>query len=546
MKIIKNILIAIIIFSILPLNVFASQINSYDNLDAKKLLEFQYNPKKLGKHWRRNKKHIFDYIKAVKKRDWRKVIESQTEFDAYGYEILPRRIFPAVLGAFSDSDLKGLFEQDRGFMLFRSIYDTDTDTDDAMDSDYYQDYVHYFHYNKLDDPTSWFFRHSFYRSLLSSMGAYCGNDNQYDAKSTYNYSDSVKELEDIKDLKPDTNWKMDIAKRYSIMRFYRIYKEVNPDYTEIKFFDRDFKLTPVTIGGYRSGFNPKKQKYLNFYCNAIYTSDEYLGAKKKIKANIYDYKDKLIASLKPSISYVGDYLASYTFTLDDKSIQNIKELQEGKYKIEIDFSILNNKKIINKSNETSYFEINHNKEEGSYTSMPTYLLDLPTYLSYNYMADRYSSFFNVMDDNSIKTLIDFFKERDKEITYFNIDMVYEDHGMLPTKLVNKYFGQQLFSDPYSYDHNWDTIYKNRARYMNQIYDQFLNTKIQLMTDSVLFDKRKKDWNLQFYPYIYDKQYNRYRYYQYEDIRGDKLFVMSLGVDYQRYNKFFPKYKEYDN
>jgi len=120
------------------------------------------------------------------------------------------------------------------------------------------------------------------------------------------------------------NFLKDLRKRLSINRIYKLYisnykkyKELHNDNKYLYYKNEkvpapwranNFFVTPIVIGGYKKGFNPKTDKYLNIFCNANFTYDDAISSPPDIKAYIYSKSGKLVDTLKPSYQYKSNYL----------------------------------------------------------------------------------------------------------------------------------------------------------------------------------------------------------------------------------------------
>ena len=178
-------------------------------------------------------------------------------------------------------------------------------------------------------------------------------DCNMDHKIGYSIASRMKFINDNAIL--PKNFLKGLRKRLSINRIYRLYvsnykkyKKLHNDNKYLYYKNEkvpapwradNFFVTPIVIGGYKKGFNPKTDKYLNIFCNANFTYDDAITSPPDIKAYIYDKSGKLVDTLKPSYQYKSDYLGSFIFTVNNTA----KYLKNGKYKVTVKMKAKNGK-----------------------------------------------------------------------------------------------------------------------------------------------------------------------------------------------------------
>ena len=209
-------------------------------------------------------------------------------------------------------------------------------------------------------------------------------DSNMEDKIGYSIASRMKFINDNAIL--PKNFLKDLRKRLSINRMYKLYirnyekyKELHNDNKYLYYKNEkvpapwradNFFVTPIVIGGYKKGFNPKTDKYLNIFCNANFTYDEAISSPPDIKAYIYDTSGKLCDTLKPSYQYKSNYLGSFIFTVSNTA----KYLKNGKYKVIIKMKAKNgeNKLYAEKS---ATFTVTDKNVYGSYKRVPIYPAD---------------------------------------------------------------------------------------------------------------------------------------------------------------------------
>jgi len=179
------------------------------------------------------------------------------------------------------------------------------------------------------------------------------------------------------------NFLKDLRKRLSINRIYSLYisnykkyKELHNDNKYLYYKNEkvpapwradNFFVTPIVIGGYKKGFNPKTDKYLNIFCNANFTYNDAITSPPDIKAYIYDKSGKLCDTLKPSYQYKSNYLGSFIFTIKNTA----KYLENGKYKVVVKMKAKNgNNKLY--AEKSAKFLVTSKNVYGSYNRIPIY------------------------------------------------------------------------------------------------------------------------------------------------------------------------------
>ena len=179
------------------------------------------------------------------------------------------------------------------------------------------------------------------------------------------------------------NFLKNLRKRLSINRLYRPYisnyekhKKLHNDNKYLYYKNEkvpapwradNFFVTPIVIGGYKKGFNPKTDKYLNIFCNANFTYDDAITSPPDIKAYIYDTSGKLWDTLKPSYQYKSDYLGSFIFTVNNTA----KYLKNGKYKVTVKMKAKNGKDRLY-AEKSEAFTVTNRNVYGSYRRVPIY------------------------------------------------------------------------------------------------------------------------------------------------------------------------------
>ena len=206
-------------------------------------------------------------------------------------------------------------------------------------------------------------------------------DCNMDHKIGYSIASRIKFINDNAILPKD--FLKGLRKRLSINRIYKLYisnykkyKELHNDNKYLYYKNEkvpapwrtnNFFVTPIVIGGYKKGFNPKTDKYLNIFCNANFTYDGAINSPPDIKAYIYDTSGKLCDTLKPSYQYKSDYLGSFIFTVNNTA----KYLKSGKYKVIVKMTAKNGKDKLY-AEKSGTFTVTDKNVYGSYRRVPIY------------------------------------------------------------------------------------------------------------------------------------------------------------------------------
>ena len=209
-------------------------------------------------------------------------------------------------------------------------------------------------------------------------------DCNMDDKIGYSIASRMKFINDNAIL--PKNFLKGLRKRLSINRIYKLYvsnykkyKKLHNDNKYLYYKNEkvpapwradNFFVTPIVIGGYKKGFNPKTDKYLNIFCNANFTYDDAITSPPDIKAYIYDKSGKLVDTLKPSYQYKSDYLGSFIFTVNNTA----KYLKNGKYKVTVKMKAKNGKNRLY-AEKSGAFTVTDKNVYGSYRRVPIYPAD---------------------------------------------------------------------------------------------------------------------------------------------------------------------------
>ena len=301
------------------------------------------------------------------------------------------------------------------------------------------------------------------------------------------------------------NFLKGLRKRLSINRIYRLYisnykkyKKLHNDNKYLYYKNEkvpapwradNFFVTPIVIGGYKKGFNPKTDKYLNIFCNANFTYDDAITSPPDIKAYIYDTSGKLCDTLKPSYQYKSDYLGSFIFTVNNTA----KYLKNGKYKIIVKMKAKNEKDRLY-AEKSEAFTVTDKNVYGSYKRVPIY----PA---------------NGSDSRAMKTLgARHFKDIENTT---NIRLAYNIYKFIKT---SKYINvKERVFDKYL------SVYDNSKL----LYDSFCRTEC-------------------LYRFSYDLTKFRYYYILRQDFGNYNLslnsFMYSLGIPPQEVTKYYSHYK----
>lgn len=224
------------------------------------------------------------------------------------------------------------------------------------------------------------------------------------------YYDNDKKIEYInKNAKLAPNYFEDLRKRSSVKRVYEAFIKANPDFPKASWYEPNFTLTPVVVGGYSDGFNPKTTPFLNIFCNANFTYDEAIVSPPAIKAYVYNSKNKLCDILLPSYSFRSNNLGSFIFTIKN----NKKYLKPGKFRIKVTMTANNFDKNLYAKSE-NFLNVTYKKNKGKYRRMPILPLAQSEYYSYFLKNNKISKFF-VSDEKVVKKIVKIVKNREKKM-----------------------------------------------------------------------------------------------------------------------------------
>lgn len=301
------------------------------------------------------------------------------------------------------------------------------------------------------------------------------------------------------------NFLKDLRKRLSINRLYRLYvsnyekyKKLHNDNKYLNYKNEkvpapwradNFFVTPIVIGGYKKGFNPKTDKYLNIFCNANFTYNDAIDSPPDIKAYIYDKSGKLVDTLKPSYQYKSDYLGSFIFTVNNTA----KYLKNGKYKVTVKMKAKNGKdKLYAEKSEA--FTVTDKNVYGSYRRVPIY----PA---------------NGSDSRAIKTVGNKYFKNIENTT--NVRLAYNIYKFIVTS--------KDIDDKYIKYDKYRSVYDNSKL----LYDSFCRTECLCR-------------------FSYDLTKFRYYYILRQDFGNYNLslnsFMYSLGIPPQEVTKYYSHYK----
>jgi len=330
---------------------------------------------------------------------------------------------------------------------------------------------------------------------------------EYDCKMDYEIGNSIQsQIKFIKDnaILPK-NYLTGLRKRLSANRFYKLYisnyekyekQNNNSKYLYNKneivpapWRADNFFVTPIVIGGYKKGFNPKTDKYLNIFCNANFTYDDAITSPPDIKAYIYDKSGKLVDTLKPSYQYKSDYLGSFIFTVNNTD----KYLKNGKYKVTVKMKAKNGKDKLY-AEKSAAFTVTDKNVYGSYRRVPIY----PA---------------NGSDSRAIKTVGNKYFKNIENTT--NVRLAYNIYKFIVT---SKYIDDKYIK----YD-KYRSVYDNSKL----LYDSFCRTECLCR-------------------FSYDLTKFRYYYILRHDFVNYNLslnsFMYSLGIPPQKITKYYSHYK----
>ena len=304
------------------------------------------------------------------------------------------------------------------------------------------------------------------------------------------------------------NFLKGLRKRLSINRLYRLYisnykkyKELHNDNKYLYYKNEkvpapwradNFFVTPIVIGGYKKGFNPKTDKYLNIFCNANFTYNDAIDSPPDIKAYIYDTSGKLCDTLKPSYQYKSNYLGSFIFTVNNTA----KYLKNGKYKVIVKMRAKNGKDKLY-AEKSATFTVTDKNVYGSYRRVPIYPANGSDSRAYKIVGAKY--FKNIENTT-------------------NTRLAYNIYKFLKT------------SKPVNVKEH--EFYKYRSVYDNSklLYDSFCKTECLCRFSYELNENCRYYWLL--------KQYFEYYYNIFLD-----NFLYSLGVPPQEAIKYYEHYRD---
>ena len=330
---------------------------------------------------------------------------------------------------------------------------------------------------------------------------------EYDCEIDYEIGSSVQSR--INFIKKNAilpkNYLINLRKRLSVNRFYKLYisnyeKYKNQNNNSKYLYNKNeivpapwradnFFVTPIVIGGYKKGFNPKTDKYLNIFCNANFTYDDAISSPPDIKAYIYDKSGKLVDTLKPSYQYKSNYLGSFIFTVNNTA----KYLKNGKYKVTVKMKAKNGKdKLYAEKSET--FTVTDKNVYGSYRRVPIY----PA---------------NGSDSRAIKTVGNKYFKNIENTT--NVRLAYNIYKFIVTS--------KDIDDKYIKYDKYRSVYDNSKL----LYDSFCRTECLCR-------------------FSYDLTKFRYYYILRHDFVNYNLslnsFMYSLGIPPQEVTKYYSHYK----
>ena len=242
------------------------------------------------------------------------------------------------------------------------------------------------------------------------------------------------------------NFLKDLRKRLSINRMYKLYisnyekyKELHNDNKYLYYKNEkvpaswrtdNFFVTPIVIGGYKKGFNPKTDKYLNIFCNANFTYDDAISSPPDIKAFIYSKSGKLVDTLKPSYQYKSNYLGSFIFTVNNTA----KYLKNSKYKVIVKMRAKNGKDKLY-AEKSAFFTVTDKNVYGSYRRVPIYPADGYDSRAIKTVGNKY--FKNIENTTNVRLAYNIHKFittskeiDDKDINYDKYQSVYDSSKLL--------------------------------------------------------------------------------------------------------------------
>lgn len=330
---------------------------------------------------------------------------------------------------------------------------------------------------------------------------------EYDCEIDYEIGSSVQSR--INFIKKNAilpkNYLINLRKRLSVNRFYKLYisnyeKYKNQNNNSKYLYNKNeivpapwradnFFVTPIVIGGYKKGFNPKTDKYLNIFCNANFTYDDAITSPPDIKAYIYDTSGTLVDTLKPKYQYKSNYLGSFIFTVNNTA----KYLKNGKYKVTVKMKAKNGKDKLY-AEKSATFIVTDKNVYGSYRRVPIY----PA---------------NGSDSRAIKAVGNKYFKNIENTT--NVRLAYNIYKFIVT---SKYIDDKYIK----YD-KYRSVYDNSKL----LYDSFCRTECLCR-------------------FSYDLTKFRYYYILRQDFVNYNLslnsFMYSLGIPPQEITKYYSHYK----
>ena len=330
---------------------------------------------------------------------------------------------------------------------------------------------------------------------------------EYDYEIDYEIGNSVQSR--INFIKKNAilpkNYLINLRKRLSVNRLYKLYisnyeKYKNQNNNSKYLYNKNeivpapwradnFFVTPIMIGGYKKGFNPKTDKYLNIFCNANFTYDDAITSPPDIKAYIYDTSGTLVDTLKPKYQYKSNYLGSFIFTVNNTA----KYLKNGKYKVIVKMKAKNGKDRLY-AEKTEAFTVTDKNVYGSYRRVPIY----PA---------------NGSDSRAIKTVGNKYFKNIENTT--NVRLAYNIYKFIVTS--------KDIDDKYIKYDKYRSVYDNSKL----LYDSFCRTECLCR-------------------FSYDLTKFRYYYILRHDFVNYNLslnsFMYSLGIPPQEITKYYSHYK----
>ena len=336
---------------------------------------------------------------------------------------------------------------------------------------------------------------------------------EYDCAIDYEIGNSVQSR--ISFIKKNAilpkNYLINLRKRLSANRFYKLYISNYEKYKKQNnnnkyLYNKDesvpapwradhFFVTPIVIGGYKKGFNPKTDKYLNIFCNANFTYDDAITSPPDIKAYIYDKSGKLVDTLKPTYQYESNYLGSFIFTVNNTA----KYLKNGKYKVIVKMKAKNGKDRLY-AEKSATFTVTDKNVYGSYRRVPIYPADAFDSRAINEVKNK--KFKNIENISHTRLAYNIYKYL-KTSKYTEVS----DNVRI------KYFS--------------DKAYNNNKL----LYDSFCRTECLCRFSYILSGLSYSNILRQHYRYDFN-----------DTLDG---FIYALGIPPQEFSKYYKHYKEPD-